>query len=110
MNKSQLSGNIMVRVKTIYWIRRAIHSPSLKALLLCAFVGSAASLVSVSNVFANMPSLSDVQATITFMLSAFGNTEISVQALSLLSTAVTLWLLSDLTKTLARVELVYREN
>ena len=110
MNNSQLTGHIMSRVKTIYWIRRAIHSPSLKALILCALVGGVASLVSVSNVFANMPSFSDVQAVLNFFLYAFTHTATSVQALSLLSTAVTLWLLSDLAKTLARVQLVYRAN
>jgi len=98
----------MLRVKTVYWIRRAIHSTTLKALLLCALVGSAASLVSVGNVLANMPSISDMRAVADFLLYAFTHTAVSVQALSLLSTAVLLWLLSDLAKTLARVELVYK--
>ena len=93
MNNSQLTGQILLRVKTIYWVRRALHSPSLKALILCALVATVTSLVSVSHVFANMPSLSDMQAVANFFLYAFTHTATSVQALSILSTAVTVWLL-----------------
>jgi hypothetical protein len=100
----------MARVKTVYWTRRILTSPILKAFLLFVLGAEVASLVSVSHVVANMPSISDVRAVTDFFVFAFKHTATSVQALSLLSTAVTLWLLSDLAKTLAKVQLVYTKE
>lgn len=110
MNKSQLTGHIMARVKTVYWTRRILGSPLLKAFLLVVLGAEVVSLVSISNVFANMPSVSDVRAVVDFFVYAFVHTATSVQALAILSTAVTVGLLTDLVKTLSRVQLVYREN
>lgn len=107
MNKSQLTGHIMARVKTVYWTRRVLGSPLLKAFLLAVLGAEVVSLVSISNVFANMPSVSDVQAVVDFFMYAFMHTATSVQALSILGTAITFGLLADLAKTLARVRVVY---
>ena len=80
MTSHELKIRIMRRVYVIYFVRRALSPRALKIYALFAAILGTASVVSVSNVFANMPA--DLLGISEFLLAAFGNTELTVQLLS----------------------------
>lgn len=63
----------------MYVLRRATSARAVKLYVLLLSTASVASLVSVSNVLANMPSLLDIRATLAFTISAFLHTGALVQ-------------------------------
>lgn len=81
MTNSELKKKIMRRVYTRYVMRQLLSSLALKAYIFVLLFAGVAALVSVSNVFKNMPQLSDVGGVLYFSLAAFLNTEMLVQAL-----------------------------
>lgn len=81
MTSSKLKKKIMRRVYTLYVMRQLLSPLALKVYTLVFLFAGTATLVSVSNVFKNMPQLSDVGGILYFSFSAFLNTEVLVQSL-----------------------------
>lgn len=75
-----LEQNVMARVRRIYYLRKLTGPTALKAYALGALVVWLASLVSLVNVFANMPSLATPLSLVRFFASAVLQTEVAVQA------------------------------
>ncbi|HEY4517396.1 MAG TPA: hypothetical protein VJI74_00715 [Candidatus Paceibacterota bacterium] len=102
----ELKIRIMRRVYVIYFVRRAL---SRRALTVYAFIAASlatASVVSVSNVLANMPA--DFGGMSTFLISAFANTQFTVQALSLIAVATLIALLVDIVRSFSSVPRISR--
>ena len=75
----KLEQKIMRQVRRTYYLKKVFNPLMFKAYaLIVAFVGIS-SLVSVTNVFKNMPSLLEVGSLYRFTSSAILNTELSVQ-------------------------------
>lgn len=82
MNQEQMKKQIMRRVQTIWWMRRLIVNPlAAKIAIFSVLLTVGLFLVSVGNVLANMPNMSDVSAVAMFTLNAFLRTEWVVQGL-----------------------------
>ncbi|PIT90923.1 hypothetical protein COU17_03120 [Candidatus Kaiserbacteria bacterium CG10_big_fil_rev_8_21_14_0_10_49_17] len=78
MNEQELTHTILRRVKRTYYLKQVLSPMLLKCYFFAVFLISIFTLVSVKDVFANMPdSLSELYA---FMSYAFLHTEIAVQA------------------------------
>ena len=75
----ELTKRIMRRIYAVYVLRRATSARAVKLYALIVSTASVASLVSVSNVLANMPSLLDIRATLAFTFAAFLHTGALVQ-------------------------------
>lgn len=95
----QLKKKIMRRVYFSYFLQRVFNSFTLKAYALVFFAGVIVSQVSMTNVLANMPRLTEVNALYRFSASAFLNTEFIIQILSVGALIVIFLLLKDITKT-----------
>jgi len=77
--KNRLEQKIMKQVMRVYYLKKVFNPLMFKVYaLVIAFVGMS-SLVSLTNVFKNMPSLLEVGKLYTFTSSAIANTEVSVQ-------------------------------
>ena len=72
---AELKQNIMRRIYAIYALRAVVP----KVLVLAVALGLLKYFVSFVNVFANMPSITEVSQSIAFFWSAFINTDIVVQ-------------------------------
>lgn len=89
-----ISNNVMKKVSVIFWARRLTSRRALECYVLFVSTLGLFSFVSVPHVIANMPSITDLARVSSFMLAAFGHTNIIVQvtlsilALSLISTLV----------------------
>ena len=93
-----LEQKIMKRVVRTYYLKKAFNPLMFKVYALgVAFVGIS-SLVSVSNVFKNMPSLLEVGSVYTFIHSAITNTELSVQLVLGVAVIVSALLIRDTIK------------
>lgn len=88
----------MARVRRIYYLKKVVNPLMLKLYGVGVLSVGVASLVSVKNVLANMPALTDVGSMYTFTASAILHTEASVQlALGVLAVFV-VFILRDATK------------
>ncbi|MES2225397.1 MAG: hypothetical protein V4480_01130 [Patescibacteria group bacterium] len=92
---SRIKRNVMRRVHAVHTMRLAA-SITLPLLVLVASLYGIGREVWVARVFANMPSLADVSAVISFFASAFASTHLAVQLLILLSIAATFWVLREI--------------
>ena len=88
----------MRRVHTIHILRKVINPFMFKCAILLTFVGGVVSFVSAQNVMANMPQAFDVVALFYFSKYAFLHTEFLVQALTLGTLAIAMWLLKDIVR------------
>ena len=99
MNNSKIHTTVMRRIY-------AIRTMKLAAAPLAALVALAVALwgigreVWVAKVLENMPALSDVPGILAFGTTAFIQTDLMVQTLSILLIAAILWLASELAHTL----------
>ena len=92
--KNHLSQSIMRRVYAIY-VLRSLGSPiALKTYILVLFAAGVASLVSVGNVVANVPT-SGFYALYDFSIYALMHTELIVQMLMGGAIALLIWILRD---------------
>jgi len=89
MQDNILKKRIMRRVYTVYVLRQLFNPAMYRVYLLVGLFGGIASFVSVSNIFANMPS--GFAELYNFSLYAFTNTELIVQILTLSLATATLW-------------------
>jgi len=76
-----LEQKVMARVRRMYYIRKAVSPTALKMYTLVGTALGLVSLVSVTNVIANMPSPLSMLNFFSFFSSAFRNTEATVQVL-----------------------------
>ena len=96
MEANILKKKIMRRVYTTYALRLIINRFSLKCTALVFFMVGVVSVVSVTDVLANMPNLLDTVALFYFSKYAFMNAGLLVQALFLGTIAFMIWLSKDL--------------
>ena len=96
MEANVLKKKIMRRVYTTYVLRIIINRFSLKCAALVFFAVGVISVISVTDVLANMPNLLDTAALFYFSKYAFMNAETSVQMLLLGTTVFIMWLGKDL--------------
>ncbi|OGG47486.1 hypothetical protein A3D66_00275 [Candidatus Kaiserbacteria bacterium RIFCSPHIGHO2_02_FULL_50_9] len=106
MTSHELKIRIMRRVYVIYYVRRALSPRALKMYAFVAACLGTASVVSVSNVFANMPG--DFAGIGTFLVAAFANTQFVVQALSLAALVTLGVLVTDIVRSFAAMPRVSR--
>lgn len=98
MNEVDLKNNVMRRVYIAYAIRKAF-SPLMVKLYIAIVLGwQLTSSVSVSNVFANVPSITDPGNLYNFVTSAFLNTELWVQIIVSAFVLWVIWFSRDLLK------------
>jgi len=88
--------DVMRRVYVIFFLRTVVKPVVIKTAFASAGVFAVAALVSVHDVFKNMPSLAEFAAFVKFVFYAFVNTQFSVQALSVVLVALGLWVVRDL--------------
>lgn len=86
----------MRRVYVIFFLRTVVKPVAIKTAFASASVFAVAALVSVRDVFHNMPSLAEFAAFAKFVFYAFVNTQFAVQALSVVLIALGLWAARDL--------------
>lgn len=101
-----IKKNIMRRVYTIYAIRALLSVTALKVYGLVAAVVGMGVFVSFSNVLANVPHITETKSFISFVESAFFETEFVVQVLVLLSIALLALVARDLAKHFSNVRTV----
>ncbi len=95
MTPEELRASIMTRVWTVYLLRRAADPAVLRLLLLSVACGLVLFKVSLANVWANMPRLTDPAAVATFYWGAFTQTEWLIKSLVLTLVALGAWLARD---------------
>jgi hypothetical protein len=88
--------DVMRRVYVIFFLRTVVKPVAIKTAFAVAGVFGVAALVSVHDVFKNMPSLAEFVAFVKFAFYAFVNTGLAEQALSLILIALGLWAVRDL--------------
>lgn len=72
---------VMARVRRIYLMRRLFNTTTIKVYGAVVLLGALASVVSITNVYANMPSFMSPKEMFTFSFRAVLNTEVLVQLL-----------------------------
>lgn len=70
-----IANEIMKRVQTIFLVRKLVTP----FVFLVAAAAVVVSTVSISHVFANMPSFNDIPAAATFFAAAFAHTDVVVK-------------------------------
>lgn len=88
---SLISRTVMRRVRIMHAVRTFAPVLSASALFMLA-VWEIGREVWVAKVFENMPSYADLPAIVSFFGSAFVNTEVVVQVLSILAFGALVWL------------------
>ncbi len=88
---SSVSRTVMRRVRILYGIRAATPVFAASFLFVLALWGIGRE-VWVAKVFENMSSHADAPGMLSFLTSAFLNTDIVVQALSILALGALIWL------------------
>ncbi len=92
---STISRTVMRRVHTIHAIQPLFSGTAFASLLLLVALWGIGREVWVAHVIQNMSSLTDVIALERFIVAAFLNTGLLVQALSILTLAAAVWLVRD---------------
>ncbi len=93
-----LKEQIMMRVRFIYGVKSLPRVFIPKLALLASLVAVAGFFVSVPNVLHNMPSLFEIGNFTRFVVTAFLNTKLAIQVMSIVSFAVTVFMVRDITK------------
>lgn len=88
----------MRRVYVVFFLRKVVRPFLVKMGSVAALALVATAFVSVQNVLGNMPSPAQFAAFGKFVLSAFLNTELTVQALSLVLAILAVFAIRDLTR------------
>jgi hypothetical protein len=98
MTDEVLKSLIMNRVNRIHSLRKWINAITLKCTAMFVFIAGMLSLVSISNVVANMPQTSDAIAMFYFSKYAFLNTELLVQMFLVASLFFGVWMVRDIVR------------
>jgi hypothetical protein len=102
MNLNTTEHIVMARVQRIHMLRRLLSSTLLKVYSAVVLGAVLVSLVSVANVYANMPSLTAPIAFGRFVIGAVTHTEFVVQLLLSGLAAVVVLLVRDIARMLPR--------
>lgn len=89
---------VMRRVYVVFFLRKVVKPFMVKMGSVAALVLAATAFVSVQNVLGNMPSPAEFAAFGKFMLSAFLNTQLIVQAITLALAVLAVFAIRDLTR------------
>jgi len=88
-----LEQKVMARVRRIYYLRKFMGPTAMKAYGLVVLTLTLSSLVSLVNVYANMPSLFTPMQFASFLMNAALQTELAVQLILLgLATLIALFI------------------
>ena len=91
----KLKKSIMRRVRAVWFLRR-VTSPVFVKLYIFIILGwQFAVNVSLSNIFANAPGLSDLGKNLIFFTNAFANTELTIKLVLISILAIFIWLCFD---------------
>ncbi len=90
----------MGRIYMAYFMRRVFRSQTVRTVLSIGSLVAIASLVSILSVIKNMPSIEHPRAFYNFSVSAFSNTEMSVQIALLALLSALMWYAVDLMRRL----------
>lgn len=101
MTNTQISHIVMRRIHRIHTLRAIVNSTVAAGALVVASLYFIGREVWVARVLQNMPRLEDVAAVARFFTYAFMHTNIIVQGLVFCAVAASLWLLSELSKTIS---------
>lgn len=96
MTNDKIKKRIMRRIYVLFVLRKLINARAMKVYTVTGFIYGMLSLVSVGNIVANMPQISDISGLLTFMTYALTHTEFVVQILIFGTLAVSLWLVKDI--------------
>lgn len=96
----EIRKRAMRGIYTVYFARQ-IGQPVVRAFVFLAALLSSLSFVSVPQVIANTSGVESMAGLMTFMLSAFLETEFFVQAAILIAGSVVVWTAFDLLKSLS---------
>ncbi len=95
-----LEHTVMARVQRIYYMRKLIGPTAMKAYSLVVLSLALLSVVSVANIYANMPSIMSPAALFQFMTSALVQTELLVKMLLLGLAVVVVLFVRDFLRTM----------
>lgn len=98
IDRDALTRRIMRRIYVVSLLRRAVHPVFLKTLVVFAFIFRSTSYVSYRDVFANAPSLFDIENNLRFFAGAFAHTSTATLYLYLGIIAMTLWIAFDMAR------------
>jgi hypothetical protein len=99
----------MIRVRTIYLLRRVFNPEALKGLVFAASCIATVYLVSIPHVIQNMSNLPNIIEDISYLSAAFIHTSFTVEAILTLAIAAGAWLLFDIVHNLRYARLRMRE-
>lgn len=102
----QLQKRIMRRVYAVFFMKRAVGPTALKLYTLMLASAGIVSLVSVGNVFANMPA--DIAGVLVFVFYALSHTEFIVQLFVFGTLGAALWLVRDIVQGLQEAPHLHR--
>lgn len=97
ITNQELTKRIMRRVYMVYALRQ-VTRPVVRAALVMTLIVASLSFVSVSNIIMNIGSVASLSGFITFIASAFLETEFFVQFAALGVAAIGLWSIVDMMK------------
>jgi len=93
-----IKNNVMRRVRTIHAVRPFTSGTAVAAVFFVLSLYAIGRFVFVAQVFRNMPALEDVSGVLQFMATAFVNTDLIVQVLTILVALSALWVVRDIGK------------
>lgn len=102
----QMTNNIMLRVKAVYWLRRLTAPLFIKPVVGGAFLGALWLKVSLINVLQNAVSVNEPVSFYNFVVAAFRDAELVVKILALGAGAFAILLAIDITRNVAQMSWV----
>jgi hypothetical protein len=108
IENEQLKMDIMRRIERVYFMRSVVRPFVLECIALSALIGSTAFFVSLPNIILNAHSEVSVSGFIKFLFSAFLNTELSVQVITVAAGVVVILVARDTVVGLGRAAIKVR--
>ncbi len=96
MNDIQFKKSIMRRVYVIWIFRRLTTPAMLKLYVFTTFMWQSAYYMSLPQVFANLPAITDVSANYSFAVTALSRTELMMQVILAGILFLAVWFASDM--------------
>ena len=104
---SNIEDIVMNRVQRIYILRQYINRTTLKLYIGGVFMGALMGMVSVSNIFANMPSLLAPGKMIDFIIRATLDTELAIQILFVAFVVAIVLVMQDIAKNMMQNRVIF---
>lgn len=96
--QTQFKNETMRRIYAVFLMRKLVGRIAIKTYILVGLVYVQSKLIFVKQVFANMPSITDIPAVYNFYSYAILHTSATVQMATFAGLALALWLFRDLFK------------